>query len=195
VEAPESEGDMTDEPDREPEDKDELAARRRKQAWNEYRSEIRDLLNETRPARVDENDKNWREDAYTWARLHLPYETELVRRVARNEVDRQEGHATKRANEILRDYWQGRIPFEWSMAGPWPIRVDGVRIRLDAAVPADVDKAAGQLALELQKTHEAGQAAVNAMRFLAQAAIRQGVDTVAKIGDLPLRNEDQAAGE
>jgi hypothetical protein len=163
--------------------------RERTAQWNDFRREIRERLNEVRPPRVDENDRAWREQVYGWARLHMPDETELVRRVAQREVDNQEGHATKRANDLLRDYWQGRAPLDWSVAGPWPIRVDGVRIRLDAATPADVDTAANQLAVDLTKTHQAGLAAVQAMHFLADTAREAGYTTVARIGDLPPRKE------
>lgn len=174
---------------------DEFARRRRDQAWNEFRATIRDRLNEIRPGRVDEAEREWREPVYGWARQHMPDETELVRRIARAEVDRQEGEATRRGNDYLRDYWQGRMPLGWDLVGPYPIRVDGVRVRLDVATPNDVARAADQLAAELTKTFQSGLAAVSALRYLGQRAIESGLTTVAKIGDLPAHGkEDEATG-
>ena len=96
-------------------------------------------------------------------------------------------------NDYLRDYWQGRMPLGWELVGPYPIRVDGVRVRLDVATPSDVEKAADQLAAELAKTFQSGLAAVSALRYLAGKARENGLETVARIGDLPPHKSDERA--
>jgi hypothetical protein len=174
-------------------DNDELGRKRHEQAWAEFREKIRDLLNDARPERVDENDRVWREPIYGWARAHMPDETQLVRREARRVVDHMETQATKRGNDLLRDWWQGREPLDWSLVGPYPVRVDGVRVRLDHATTRDIAVAAAQLHVVNEKTYEAAEAAVAAMRDLVSRAEQAGLTVVAQLGDLPPHQKPRAA--
>lgn len=172
---------------------DELARKRYEQAWAEYRAEIRRLLNEVRPARVEQGDKAWREPIYGWARTHMPDESQLVRREARRVVDHLEGRATRDGNELLRDWWQGRAPLDWSLVGPYPVLVDGMRIRLDHATRRDVAIAAAQLHVVNEKAYDAAEAAVAAMRDLADRAEHAGVVAIAELGNLPPHQQPRAA--
>lgn len=174
---------------------DDLGRKRHEEAWAEYRTKIRDLLNDARPLRVEDGDKAWREPIYGWARAHMPDETQLVRREARRVVDHIEGVATKRGNELLRDWWQGREPLDWSLVGPYPVRVDEIRVRLDHATTRDVAVAAAQLHVANEKVYEAAEAAVAAMRDLVARAERAGLTVVAELGDLPPHQQPRAVNE
>jgi hypothetical protein len=171
---------------------DDLEFRRDKQVWGPFRAEIARRLNELRPERITMGETDWREPVYAWARNHMPDESHLVRHVAKREVDRQEREATKRGNDLIRDYGHGRMPLEWSLVGPYPVNVDKVRVRLDVATPDDIDAATVELLAKGRQTFEEVMLLVETLRYLAQRARSEGHATVAAIGDLPAREQESA---
>lgn len=161
--------------------------------WSEFRSEIDKMLDQSRPQRVAAAEKEWLEPIYSWARNHMPDESRLVRIIAKREVDRREGIATKHANNLLRDYMHGRAPLSWSMVGPKPIRVGRLRIRLDVATPKEVEDGARQLLSEGQQVFDEVAMLVRCLEELAEEARQKGYLTVALVGDKPPHAQSEAA--
>ena len=119
----------------------DLEFRRDDKAWAEFRAEINRQLNERRPERIGIGETEWREPVYAWARNHMPDESHLIRHIAKREVDRCETEATKKGNKLIREWMRGLLPLDWSLVGPYPVKVGEVRVRLDVATPEDVDRA------------------------------------------------------
>ncbi|MGH3476020.1 MAG: hypothetical protein ACRDQD_04195 [Nocardioidaceae bacterium] len=159
-------------------------------SWSEFRAEIDRRLDEKRPARCGPEEKDWREEVYGWARNHIPDETHLVRVFAKDEVDRREGLATKRANNYLRRWGHGQVPLDWSLVGPLPIKANAVRIRLDAATPDDIEDAARELAAAGKVTFDEVMLLTESMRDLARAARRSNVATIVLLGNIGPRREN-----
>lgn len=152
-------------------------------SWKQFHADIDEQLNQRRPDRVGSSEKDWREPVYAWARNHMPDETHLVRVVAQREVDRREQEATKKGYRIIRQYADGQAPLSWEIIGPYPIIVDGLRIRLDAATPDDIEDACRELEATAKKSYDQVIVLVNCFRDLARSARRAGYATVAQIGD------------
>ena len=161
--------------------------------WKAYHREIDQRLDELRPERVGAGEKEWREPVYGWARNHIPDESNIVHHFAEQIVDRREGQATKRGNEHLRRWMHGQMPLTWADLGPLPIRVGKLRIRLDAATPEDLDDAAGEVQADGARTWQEVLLLAETMREIAKLARRAGLATVAKVGDLPPHESDEAA--
>lgn len=161
--------------------------------WKEFHREIDRRLDDRRPKRASVGEKEWREPIYGWARNHIPDETNLVRVFAEQIVDRREGEATKRGNEHLRRWMHGQMPLTWADVGPLPIKVEKLRIRLDAATPDDMEDAANQVQAEGAKTWQEILLLADTMRDLARQARHAGYVTVARLGDLPPREDAEAA--
>jgi hypothetical protein len=159
----------------------------------EFRHQIDVRLDRHRPERVSAGEKDWREPIYAWARNHMPDESHLVRRIAKQEVDGREMQATKRANNLLRDYMHGRAPLSWSLVGPLPVRVGKLRIRLDVATPKEVEDAARELLTVGQATFDEVAVLVKCLEELADEARQKGYLTVALIGDKPPHSQEDAA--
>ena len=70
--------------------------------WAEYYEGIDQRLNEVRPPRSNQADREWREPVYGWARNHIPNESHLVRVFAERVVDNRETQASKRGNPCIR---------------------------------------------------------------------------------------------
>lgn len=155
-------------------------------SWKEFRAAIRERLNEHRPDRVGAGETEWREKDYAWARNHMPDESRLVRVVAKQEVDRQEALATRKGNDILRRYIQGESPLEWALLGPYPITIDGLRIRWDAATPDDADDAAREYLDDSKRRYDKEVVLGHGMQDLSRKARREGHSKVAQIGDQPI---------
>jgi len=160
---------------------------------SEFRREIDNRLDRYRPQRVAAGEKDWREPVYAWARNHMPDETHLVRRIAKQEVDNRETQATKRGNKLLRDYMHGRSPLSWAMVGPLPVVVGRLRIRLDVATPKEVEDAARELLVTGQAIFDEVALLASCLEELAEEARQKGYLTVAKIGDKPPRVQDEVA--
>lgn len=153
------------------------------ESWKAYRRAIDRILCEDRPARAGVDEREWRERAYGYARNHIPDETNLVRHIAQQEVDRREAQATKRGNILLRAYARGASPLDWSIVGPWPVKVGELRIRLDAATPDDIEDAARELEGRAKQVYDEVVMLVGCMRDLARRARRAGMELVAQLGD------------
>lgn len=171
---------------------DELEFKRDKQAWSAFHAEIDGRLSALRPERVGAGETDWREPVYAWARNHMPDESHLVRHVAKKEVDSREGQATRKGNELIRDWMHGRMPLDWSLVGPYPVVVNKVRVRLDVATPDDVDGASIELLTAGRQVFDEVLLLVDGLRYLAQKARDEGYAIVAAIGDLPPRQEEAA---
>jgi len=169
-----------------PEDENEMLL-------TEFRREIDSRLDQARPERVSAGEKEWREPIYAWARNHMPDESHLVRRIAKQEVDGRETQATKRGNNLLRDYMHGRAPLAWSMVGPKPVCVGKLRIRLDVATPKEVEDAARELLVSGQQTFDEVAVLVRCLEEIAEEARQKGYLTVALIGDKPPHAQEDAA--
>lgn len=98
----------------------------------EMRRQVRVLLPERRPDRytvdgpADEDD----ETPTGWLDLiaeevkHLAPDDEIRKVLARNVVGQEEGHATRRANDLLRKIGRtGQPPLDWFDTKDWPIAV------------------------------------------------------------------------
>jgi hypothetical protein len=161
------------------------------ESWALFHDGIDQRLNELRPPRSGQYDRDWREPVYGWARNHIPNESRLVHVFAEKEVNTREANMTKRGNRYLRDWCAvGAFPLLWSDLGPLPIIVEKVRIRMDAATPDDFDDAARELEVNAKKNYDATLIVVGAMRDLARMARRGGLTFVAQVGDLPGRESD-----
>lgn len=156
--------------------------------WQEFRRQIDRRLDSRRPDRAGVGEKEWREPIYAWARNHMPDESNLVRRIAEREVDHREGIATKRGNNLLRDWMHGRGPLSWSLVGPLPVRVGRLRIRLDVATPVEVEDASRELLAAGQATYDEVALLCQGLNELAKQARQKAYLTVALIGDLPPRS-------
>lgn len=165
-------------------------------SWTEYRRQIDRLLDEHRPARANAGDKDWREPVYGWARNHIPDESNLVRHFAERSVDGREGQATKRGNRVLRLWLHGQTPLEWKICGPLPIVANRVRVRLDAAIPDEVEDAATELRHRGKLTYDEILLLSEGLQRLARLARRAGLAKVSLIGDLPPDGDgEQSAGD
>lgn len=153
------------------------------QTWAEYHAEIDKRLDALRPQRSGSGDKDWRERVYGWARNHIPDESNLVRHFAEKEVDAREAKATRRGNKLLRRWAKGQIPLLWSDLGPLPVVVDGVRIRMDALTPDDMDDAARELRSNAKQVYDEVLILSESLEDLARTARRAGYSFVAEIGD------------
>lgn len=151
--------------------------------WAAYHSEIDKRLDEIRPRRSSSGDKDWREPVYGWARNHIPDESNLIRHFAEKEVDRREATATKRGNDLLRRWAKGQMPLLWSDLGPLPTLVDGVRIRMDALTPDDMDDAAREQRSKAKQVYDEVLILSESLEDLARTARRSGCSFVAEIGD------------
>lgn len=160
-------------------------------SWAEFRAEIDRRLDQRRPARSSQSEKDWREPVYGWARNHIPDESNLVRHVAEHEVDVREGRATKRGNKFLRHWAKGQMPLLWADLGALPVLVEGVRIRLDAVTPDDIEDAARELDRNAKNVYDEVLVLTDGMRDLARSARRQGLPIVALLGDLKPRGTDE----
>ncbi|MDQ1490557.1 MAG: hypothetical protein QOJ23_3071 [Actinomycetota bacterium] len=158
-------------------------------SWSDFRTEIDHRLDTVRPARCGADEKDWREEVYGWARNHIPDETHLVRHYAKEIVDRREALATKRANIVLRKWAHGQTPLDWCLAGPLPIKANGVRIRLDAATPDDIEDAARELEAAGKATFDEVMLLAACMRDLARGARRSNLPTVVLLGNLGPRHD------
>ena len=157
--------------------------------WAEYYEGIDQRLNEVRPPRSNQADREWREPVYGWARNHIPNESHLVRVFAERVVDNRETQASKRGNRYLRQWClSGGMPLLWKDLGALPCIVEKVRIRMDAATPDDFDDAAREMEATAKQNYDATLIVVGAMRDLARMARRAGCDYVAQVGDLPPRS-------
>lgn len=160
-------------------------------AWAEFRREIDRRLDELRPPRADTGDRTWREPVYGWARNHLPDETNVVRKFAKDEVDRRETEATKSGNKIVREWMKGWRPLHWHDLGPKPIKVtETLRVRSDAATPDDFDDAAQLIITAGKRTFDEVMLLGEGMHDIARLARRAGHAYVALLGDLPSRGGD-----
>lgn len=157
------------------------------QSWADYHAEIDKRLDALRPRRSSSGDKDWREQVYGWARNHIPDETNLVRHFAEKEVDAREGKATRRGNKLLRRWAKGQMPLLWADLGSLPVVVDGVRIRMDALTPDDMDDAARELRSTAKQVYDEVLILTEGLEDLARAARRAGCSFVAEIGDLDPR--------
>jgi hypothetical protein len=119
----------------------------------------------------------------------IPDETHLVRHYAKEIVDRREALATKRANIVLRKWAHGQTPLDWCLAGPLPIKANGVRIRLDAATPDDIEDAARELEAAGKATFDEVMLLAACMRDLARGARRSNLPTVVLLGNLGPRHD------
>ncbi len=158
-------------------------------SWAEFRHEIDRKLDELRPERGSQSEKEWRAPVYGWARNHIPDESNLVRYFAEAEVDRREGLATKRGNLLLRRWAKGQMPLFWVDLGPLPVVVEKVRIRLDAVTPDDIEDAARELEHQGKATYDEVLLLVDGMRDLGRNARRKGLSVVALLGDLKPRTD------
>jgi hypothetical protein len=166
------------------------------ESWKFFHRQIDERLDAIRPKRAGVGETEWREPVYAWARQHMPDESNLVRNIAKSEVDRREGAATKRGNKLLRDYAKGIIPLSWAMFGPMPIKVDRtLRVRLDAATPDDVDDAARELRSDAKRVFDEVTILADGMEDLARMARRRGLPFVASLGDLPAVDGDSSGEE
>src|SRR5262245_29226623 len=161
--------------------------------WENYRREIDKRLNAIRPQRAGVGEREWREPVYGWARNHIPDESNLVHNFAARIVDQREGQATKIGNLHLRGWLHGVEPLDWSVVGPYPVRVGKLRIRLDAVTPDELEDAARELRAAGQIVWNEVLLLHDGMLDLARAARRQGLATVAKLGDQEPREQPQAA--
>lgn len=158
------------------------------QTWADYHAEIDKRLDALRPQRSSSGEKDWRAPVYGWARNHIPDETNLIRHFAEKEVDGREAKATRRGNKLLRRWAKGHIPLLWSDLGPLPVVVDGVRIRMDALTPDDMDDAARELRSNAKQVYDEVLILTDSLEDLARTARRAGCSFVAEIGDLDPRN-------
>jgi hypothetical protein len=160
------------------------------ESWAEYHAEIDKRLDALRPRRSSSGDKDWREQVYGWARNHIPDETNLVRHFAEKEVDSREAKATRRGNRLLRRWAKGQSPLLWSDLGPLPVIVDGVRIRMDALTPDDMDDAARELRSNAKQIYDEVLILSESLEDLARSARRAGLSFVAELGDLDPRGAE-----
>lgn len=161
------------------------------QTWADYHAEIDKRLDALRPKRSSSGDKDWREPVYGWARNHIPDESNLIRHFAEHEVDGREGKATRRGNKMLRCWAKGQMPLLWADLGPLPVVVDGVRIRMDALTPDDMDDAARELRSNAKQVYDEVLILTESLEDLARKARRSGCSFVAEIGDLEPRGMEQ----
>lgn len=160
----------------------------------EYRAEIDRRLDAIRPKRAAISDRDWREPVYTWARNHMPNETNLVRRQAQRDVDRRERDATHRGNGKLRDWQIGTMPlFIWTDVGPTPIRVGDDHVRLDAVTIRDGRQFARETRTSAKRTYDSQLLVATAIEEMCDLATEKGCLLLAELGDLPAPGVDDAA--
>lgn len=162
----------------------------RDDSWKVFIAGINERLNEHRPARVGRSEEDWREPVYAWARNHMPDESHLVRTIAKREVNRVEGDAAKRGNKMLRQYAHGQAPLYWGELGPYPMIINEMRVRWDAATPDDVDDAAQEIRSNGKRQFDEVTILADTMQELARSARKSGLDKIALIGD-----QDQIDGD
>lgn len=161
--------------------------------WAEYEEGIDARLNAARPGRSGPKDRSWMEEAGVlgWARNHLPYEEYAVRNFAEAIVMRREGFANRKANRLMRRYALGQAPLFWGDLGPLPFTIDHerLRVRFDAATPADFRTHATYIRETAEKRREAEFLVASALEELADLATAAGFSRVAQIGDLPQKGQ------
>lgn len=164
--------------------------------WAAYERGIDERLNAARPPRSGPKDRNWMEESGVlgWARNHLPFEQYAVRNFAEAIVIKREALANRRANGIVRRYALGQAPLFWGDLGPLPFTIDEerVRVRFDAATPADLDNHAAHIRESAKKRVEAELVVAAALEDLANRARAAGFMRVAQIGDMPQRGQEVA---
>lgn len=164
--------------------------------WAEYEQAIDERLNKARPSRSSPKDRDWMEKSGVlgWARNHLPQEEYAVRKFAEKIVMEREGKANRRANRLVKRFATGQAPLFWSDLGPLPFTLDdeGVRVRFDAATPADLDTHASHIRENARQRFEAELLVASTLEDLARQAREGGFVRVAQIGDLPQRSQEVA---
>lgn len=161
-------------------------------SWKEFRRGIDEKLDRHRPNRAGVGETKWREPVYTWARNHMPDETHLVRNVAKQEVDRREGLATKRGNKHVRAWMKGQAPLSWLLLGALPIKVGEIRVRADAATPEDLEESARAVRESALGNYNEEVLLATGFDEIAKRARQSGFDTAADIGDQPPRRSEAA---
>jgi hypothetical protein len=138
-------------PDFVPEEPDEVQPDEESPGDKELNHLIDQWLAQLRPERYDPNDKEWMDDAVQRARDALLERNDnagVIADAARRRVYQREGHATKRANKLLRSIYEtGRLPLGWGEDGWQVVLFDDLRlplsigktsrVRIGAAGPED----------------------------------------------------------
>jgi hypothetical protein len=161
--------------------------------WSEFHALIDQALNKARPPRAKPSDKEWQAPVIGLAANKMPDESMLLRRFAEQVVSQRDALATKHAKKIMKDYVRGIVPLDWSMFGPLPIDVGGLRVRLDVATPNDVEDAARETERRARLSYQSALAVVDGFRDIARDARDRGFPLVHLIGDQPLRDGEREA--
>lgn len=117
----------------------------------------------------------------------MPNQHRAIRVHAESEVAKIEGLSTRKANEKILDYADGRKPLSWLEIGPFPFSCGKLRIRLDAGTPDDYEQASYEQRVKAKRDHDRALFRATCLDELAKTARHLGKTVVSEIGDLPIR--------
>ena len=161
-------------------------------SWRQWKAEIVRRLNLARPTRYGREDRDWMEPTKGWARLRMPDETNLVRVYAERIVNSIEANATRTGNRLMHAWNNGQRPLVWDEYGAFPVTIDDLRVRLDAATSDDMRDWATEREGEAKRNYDAELSLARAARDLADLAAARGLERIRELGDLAPRGEDGA---
>lgn len=189
-----------------PEDPDEERPDEESVDDKELNHLIDQWLAQLRPERYDPSDKDWMDDAVERAHealLERNDNASVVADAARRRVYQREGHATKRANKLLRTIFEaGQLPLGWGEEN-WqvalfedlrlPLSIDKTRrVRIGAAGPEDFTEWEVEARREQAKWAEARDNARNGALLVAAWLREQGAR---RFEDLRPPQPDASMGE
>lgn len=150
---------------------------------------LRSLLDAARPKVVYENTE-WITNAEIpqalalWDERHSGLKA-AVEASAERDAKRAEGDRATSGNKFLRDFAKtGEDPLDWSWLGPIPVKIDRKRkCRFDSITTDLIEDAADYHEAKAEETATEARILVGVFRAMARAARRQGMTTIAGLGD------------
>jgi hypothetical protein len=160
--------------------------------WKDWRQQIAEDLDGHRPDRYGRGETDWMGPVIARARGRMPTDDALViRRHVEREVRNQETQASRRGNDLVRQWREGQRPLDWQVFGPCPIVVGGdkpsdeVHVRLDAASLQDVRDAIDAGHSRNLANYNRAELALDGYRVLERRAAAAGYEQLSLLGDLP----------
>lgn len=89
------------------------------------RDELRNKLNNARPERYGEQERDWVDDVADEINLGVEELRTAARDYVRNLARDVEGKATQAGNSLMRQFYRtGQLPLDWNVTGHLPISVE-----------------------------------------------------------------------
>lgn len=162
--------------------------------WRDWRKQIADDLDKHRPERYGRGETDWMSPIIARARGRMPTDDAVViRRAVEREVKSEEAQATKRGNNLVREWQEGQRPLDWRIFGPCPIVVGTIKVRLDVATRQDVRDAIDEAHAKNLANYNRAELGLEGYRNLERRAAAQGYEQLSLLGDLPPNGREEKA--